>query len=628
MASTLHPARPTIGVLTGYQYYAMAPPEHTHAAGTSPQPAAAGDQDLDAEAEELIAYHWHLFPYLSPFYNGIRQAAGDLNCNLLLACGMGHPSAGRVQPVRPAWPALSPDTDFVPVGPWNTDGLIVVNPLLSAARSRYIEDLMAAGHPVVFILSGEPGPVVAMDNAAGIREAMQHLVAHGHRRVAFIAGDPKDTTDDTGERLQAYRAALQDHGLPSAERMIAWGQHTYEGGYAAMRQLMDAGAGFTAVLASDDDSALGAMQALKEAGRQVPQDIAIIGFEDRPESAVHEPALTSLAAPAFQMGYRAVEQLLRQIRREALPAEPVRIAPQLVLRESCGCSHPSALDARIPSSESQSIGAFRRRLTEACATSVAGSDSMALADTITTILRQVLYGMDEAAAWQAVFAAVSDELPALLQNWPEPAAHDQARDLLARAWSATAASTWRRYRRYVVDQQQTSTYLGSLTAHLQTALNEADIFDVLARHLPAMGVQTAATVTFEPEGEDVVAWGRLHGIAPPIPATIRFPCRHFPPAGVFSADQPFNLALLPLVGPRGQLGFAALDSRQLDTCLAVIQQMAAALSTAQLYREATEGRRLAEEANQMKSRFLSTVSHELRTPLSLIVGLGEILLPR
>ena len=91
-------------------------------------------------------------------------------------------------------------------------------------------------------------------------------------------------------------------------------------------------------------------------------------------------------------------------------------------------------------------------------------------------------------------------------------------------------------------------------------------------------------------------------------------------------DQPFSLALLPLVGRLGKSGFVAFDTSHLEVIGAIAQQLVAALNTAQLYREATEGRRLAEEANQMKSRFLSTVSHELRTPLNLIVGLSGLLL--
>ncbi len=311
MSSSDRKGRPTIGVLAGWQYYWTATP----------------------------------LSYLNPIYRGIRQAAADLSCNLLLGCGMG-PSAASTDPLRPAWPFLSSESDFIPVGPWNTDGLIAVNPLHTEARSRDFQNLIAAGHPVMFVAAGEPGPTIAVDNAAGIRDAMRHLVEHGHRHIAFIAGSPEDMAGDTGERFQAYRSTLQEFGFLPDDRLIAYGRHISAGGHDAMRRIMEAGATFTAVLASNDESALGAMQALKEARLQVPQDVAIIGFDDRPESAVQKPALTSVAVPLFEMGYRAVEQLLRQIQGEPPPVGPVKVATHLVPRASCGCGRVSKPLAR------------------------------------------------------------------------------------------------------------------------------------------------------------------------------------------------------------------------------------------------------------------------------------------
>ncbi len=107
---------------------------------------------------------------------------------------------------------------------------------------------------------------------------------------------------------------------------------------------------------------------------------------------------------------------------------------------------------------------------------------------------------------------------------------------------------------------------------------------------------------------------------------IRFSSREFPPAGLFDEKQPFYLTLIPIVDQSGQLGFMAFDTEHLDLYGAIVQQLGSALNTARLYRQATEGRRLAEEANRMKSRFLSTISHELRTPLNLIVGLSGVVL--
>ena len=619
MSGSFRGARPTIGVLAGWQYYWTATP----------------------------------LSYLNPIYRGFRQAAGDLGCNLLLGCGMG-PSAASTDPLRPAWPTFSSETDFVPIGPWNTDGLIAVNPLHTEARSRELQALIATGHPVMFVAAGEAGPSIVADNAAGIRDAMRHLVSHGHRRIAFIAGSPEDMAGDTGARFQAYRSALLEFGLGSDERLIAYGRHISAGGYDAIRRIMDTGAAFTGVLASNDESALGAMQALNEARLRVPRDVAIIGFDDRPESAVQKPALTSVAVPLFEMGYRAVEQLLRQIHGEPPPAGPVKVATHLVTRELCGCGRSGTLQARFVDSSGQvgipeawempgefaqtSVGAtgsepdeirtLRRRLTAAFIESVERNDPTAFPDAIDAILRQASQSWDDAAIWQAAFSVVSDELPALTERWPEAGQRDLARDLLEEVRGMIAASTWRQHRQYVVDQRWTFDRVGLLTARLLTALDETQVYDTLARHLPEMGVHFAAIASYEPKGEDPVAWGQLRTITPPGQTTIRFPCRQFPPEGMLPTDRPFSLALLPLVNPRGQLGFVAFDTDQLDLYGAIVQQLAAALNTAQLYREATEGRRLAEEANQMKSRFLSTVSHELRTPLNLIVGLSGILLQK
>ena len=237
-------------------------------------------------------FYWTATPlsYLAPIFRGIRQAARALDCNLLLACGMG-PSADSGDPLRPAWPDPSPDTDFVPIGPWNTDGLIAVNPLNSPARSRYLHELAAGGHPIVYIASGEQGPAIIADNAGGIHAAMQHLVDHGHHRIAFIAGSPDDLAGDSGARLRAYRTAQRVFALAADPRLVAYGRHTMAGGYAAMQQILASGVPVTAVCASNDESALGAMRALRAAGRRIPDDVAVTGFDDRPEGAAHDPAL-------------------------------------------------------------------------------------------------------------------------------------------------------------------------------------------------------------------------------------------------------------------------------------------------------------------------------------------------
>jgi len=104
--------------------------------------------------------------YLHVLLDGVRAAARDRHCNLLLSCGVAPPSPRRL--LMPAWPVPMPDTQFVPVGPWNTDGLLVVPNRLSTERLNYMHNLIADGHPVVFAGAPELAPTVAVDNAHGL----------------------------------------------------------------------------------------------------------------------------------------------------------------------------------------------------------------------------------------------------------------------------------------------------------------------------------------------------------------------------------------------------------------------------------------------------------------------------
>jgi hypothetical protein len=108
------------------------------------------------------------------------------DCWLLLGCGISVP--GSSQPIRTVWPEPGENADFIPIGPWNTDGLIIIPDDLSDAQSKYLQDLIADGFPVILTTSERPGPLIAVDNAGGIRQAFKHLRGHGHQRIAYIAG--------------------------------------------------------------------------------------------------------------------------------------------------------------------------------------------------------------------------------------------------------------------------------------------------------------------------------------------------------------------------------------------------------------------------------------------------------
>ncbi|MGC9400722.1 MAG: substrate-binding domain-containing protein [Anaerolineae bacterium] len=613
MSETDRSKRPTIGVLAGWQF------------------------------------SWTQTPlsYLDPIFRGMCLAAHDLGCNILLGCGMGS-WTHQNETLRPAWPQVAPDSDFVPIGPWNTDGFIIVNPLHAPERSRYVQDLMAAGHPVIFVGAGERGPSVRVDNRAGILEAMRHLIEHGHRRIAFIAGSREDLDGDSGDRLRAFREAVAAHHLPADARLIAWGRHVYEGGYAAMRRILDAGVSFSAVLASNDESAMGAMEALKERGYRIPQDVAIIGFDDRPESAVQEPALSSVRVPLFWMGRQAVTSIFRYLKGEATSIESFRLPVHLVTRESCGCD-PHALSStaalelsegdRLQSEVVQAVVAplfagmqtrsideierWWQQLLTAFEVSIKTGEETPFLEALETMLQQMIASGEDVHVWRSVLPGLREAFNELASSELPSASVER---LLDEAEARISAQAQCQYRQCVVNQRWMLNRLGTLTARLLAALDEEQVYEVLTQHLPAMDVRTMWIAQFVPQGDDPVAETTLQAITSPEQPQLRFPSRDFPPAELLPAERSFSLALFPLTGPRGQLGFVTFDTNQLDLYGVITQELATALNSVYLYEEAVEGRRLAEEANQMKSRFLSTVSHELRTPLSLIVGLSSILL--
>jgi len=610
-------SRPTVGVLAGAQIY----------------------------------YGTILGNFIGPVLQGARAAAQNRGCNLLLACGMEHSTISA----RPAWPVCAPEVDFVPVGPWNTNGLIVVNPLLSEARAEYIRQLSAAGHPIVFIANGGAGPTVTVDNAGGVRQAVRHLVDHGHRRIAFIAGRPDDLEGDSGIRLRAYHAAVRDYRLVADDRFIAYGYHGIDGGQRAMRQILDSGASFTAVLASNDESAIGAMAALREAGLRIPQDIAIVGFDDSLEALTQVPPLTTLHSSPFEMGFQALEVLLEYIEGREKDNAIVQVPMRLVLRQSCGCQ-PNAMPtlafaggarqiapgdraslaqriawamAEVVLAEAQRLSVDEvqnlcQHLAAAFILGLETGETAPFRQALEQALTQAEMAEDDIHVWQAASFALSEGTRALLETLDRPATHRQAEEMLRQAQIGVGERVRRQHRRYVANQRWVTDRMDLLNARLLAALDEAQIFEILAEHLPQMGIQHIEVVFFEADGGDPVGWSQLHAVPERKQARQRFPSRQFPPSGL--SDEPFGLALLPLANQGDRTGCVVFDAANLEVCAAIVWQLRTFLKVVHLYRAATQGRRLAEEANRLKSRFLSTVSHELRTPLGLIVGSSKMLL--
>ena len=205
------------------------------------------------------------------------------------------------------------------------DGLLLVEP---PDTLSYITSLYESGLPVVMIddRGHHPGfPSVSTSNRTGAASAARHLVDSGRQRLAMVTGPAGFGC--TRERVDGFRDVV-------AERVLIEGDFTRESGYAAIRQVLAAGTEIDGVFAQNDLMAVGVLDGLREAGRSVPGDVAVIGFDDIPVAAHTMPALTTVRQPSREMGEAAARMLLAQLEGTVPPDEPVVVPTSLVVRDS------------------------------------------------------------------------------------------------------------------------------------------------------------------------------------------------------------------------------------------------------------------------------------------------------
>lgn len=606
------------------------------------------------------AYSATIDSFLHQVFLGIHSALQDQDCNLLLAYGIGFGSPRDFGPGRPAWPLLVDTADFAPVGPWNTDGLIVAPPIFNQKQGTpYFQALRRQGYPIVFAGYGETGPSVVADNTIGIRQALEHLVAHGHRQIAFISGHENQGEDDSRERLRTYHRFLAEHGLESNPALIASGSHTTPGGRRAMAQILQSCEPFSAVLASNDLSAVGAREILHENGLSVPEDVALIGFDDRIEARAMNPQLTTVHYPMFEVGYQSALLLLEYLRGQRQDVATIRVPTWLVVRESCGCILGETLDLstihlsnEVSKGEAQSqlnpasaapqlteaiyngnqplnvseVEALSAQMVSVCHESLRQGEVQTCREAIQSILDILVAKGDLINAWQTVVSILREWVPDLPQHTATSLSPREIDEMIKYAQVALIATAQGQHARYIEHQANAIFHINQMAARFNTAQEEADVFAALMDMLPSLQIDHAVVAFYEKEDDDPVAWSVIQVAPDNATNSPRFPSRQFPPTGLYSADQPFHLVLTPLWLEEETLGFVAYHMSNFELYGQITTQLAAALRGVRLYRTAVESQRLAEEANRLKSRFLSMVSHELRTPLNLIAGLSDLLL--
>jgi len=214
------------------------------------------------------------------------------------------------------------------------DGLI-----LASFRKRDpadVEAFRASPYPVALIGDyGEADGLLAVDvdNAAGVADVVRHLYDLGHRAIAYITG--RESMGASRYRYKGYRRSLEALGLPFRAEWVVEADWTNRGGYEAMRRLLRYPE-ITAVAASSDETAIGALRAVHESGKRVPHELSIVGFDDISIASWVYPPLTTVRQPFRDIGALAAEGLLRRIEGAGEPPRARLLKPALVVRDSSG----------------------------------------------------------------------------------------------------------------------------------------------------------------------------------------------------------------------------------------------------------------------------------------------------
>ena len=244
---------------------------------------------------------------------------------------------------------------FELLDPARFDGILCLSSVVGhyagvAATEDWLEHW---GLPVSSIGPAELLPTVLIDDGAGVLQLMRHLIEHHeHQRIAFITGGMPNT--EAKRRHTAYLQALEDHGLPHDPRLVLTGDFTTESGSRAIAELFDVrqvkANEVDAVVASNDYMACGAMEELARRRIDVPEQIAVVGFDDIGPARVYEPPLTTVRQPLETLGREGALRLLERIAGQPVSGA-LSVQTELVLRRSCGCVPTEGARERAPASE-------------------------------------------------------------------------------------------------------------------------------------------------------------------------------------------------------------------------------------------------------------------------------------
>ena len=607
-------------------------------------------------------------PYSSPMWWGAVEAAEELDVNLV---GFGDINIYDLQRNRSLYRQIQPST---------LDGLVLVNPNLP-----YLHREVFGPVPVVNIgLSTEEViSSIVIDNYDGMRAAVRHLIEnHGCRRLAYIKG-PADNPDAV-ERFRAYVEELQSHGL-SVDPDLLYQPYDWSppGGREGVRVLLDERrVHFDALIGANDNLALAAQNELQLRGLHVPYDVAVSGFDDAIEASTSTPPLTTIRQPLQKMGRMALEALLAYHQGKSVPST-LFLPTTLLLRRSCGCLPEAVVNVNqgLQTTMPDDKGAEPTRIVQAGALlearreillrevqrAIPPEEEPEFSQMAGKWLEALMSSLEKDDNGETFLAAIDLTSRRLMERQVSVAGLQDALSALRRegcralaghpVWLAQAENLWHRARVFLNEitlQQQNQkriqlndqmAVLRAISQTMAVTFHLDNLMEILVRDLRQLGIESCYVVLYEGVNRPA-EWARVilacnEGRKLTIKGKSRFPIAQLLPANLWG-ELRRTLVLAALEFQMEEIGFVLFEVGPHDGAVyeALRSQLGSSIKgavlfderdhlltkTTQLYRQAAAGQRLAEEANRLKSRFLSMVSHELRAPLHLITGLSELTL--